>query len=197
MSEERPLRDDEVDVERISAYLDSGRAPYDATIEESPEASRLMREMAHLRDLGARLIASEADALPEPSQNWFAGVLSQIALESRSGRDLPLDVGKARVITEGALRGAIRQAAGARVPGLIVERCVFEGELDASDSPVTVSLRVALVWPTAAPAATAALRRIVQDTVSEHLGRVPERVDIRVDEVHVGGRSEHSREDGA
>ncbi|MGO3886669.1 MAG: hypothetical protein ACTJHU_10270, partial [Mycetocola sp.] len=166
---DRAVTDTEVDVARISAYLDAGRTPYDAAIEESPSARRLLTEMEHLRRLGDQLITSEAEALPEPDQNWFADVLSQIARESRSGRDLPLAEGGGRLITEGALRGAVRQAAAERVPGLIIERCGFEGDLDDSESPITVTVRVALVWPTPAPAAAALLRTVIHSVVSEQL----------------------------
>lgn len=182
---EPPDRVDGIEVERISAYLDSGRQPYDATIEESPEARRLMHEMAYLRELGGQLIQSEATALPEPELSWFAGILNQIAMESRSGRDLPFGVEASRVITEGALRGAVRQAASDRVHGLVIERCAFDGELDDSSSPFRVSLRVALVWPTPARAAIERLREVVTEVVTEHLGRAPVGVDIRVDELHV------------
>lgn len=137
----------------LSEYLDRGRTPRIAAIERNAACRAALDRLADYARLSRELVAADADA---PPPGWVdalfsgaglsAALLSDIAREARAGRDIalaPRTPTERLVITEGALRGALRTAGGG-VPGAIIGRVRFGGELEpgtAVDVHLTVSAR--------------------------------------------------------
>lgn len=108
-------------LEELAAYRERGRTPAIPAIDGDAQCRAVLDSMDRLGALSRELI--ETDARDDVSETWFQQILGEVARESRAGRDLPLvDDDPVRVVvTEGAVRGLVRDA-GDAVEGVLVER---------------------------------------------------------------------------
>ncbi|MDC7803412.1 MULTISPECIES: Asp23/Gls24 family envelope stress response protein [Microbacterium] len=108
-------------LEELAAYHERGRTPAIPAIDGDAQCRAVLDSMDRLGALSRELI--ETDARDDVSETWFQQILGEVARESRAGRDLPLvDDDPVRVVvTEGAVRGLVRDA-GDAVEGVLVER---------------------------------------------------------------------------
>ncbi|MFE7504140.1 hypothetical protein [Promicromonospora sp. NPDC057488] len=180
--------DDDLDghtIEELSDYLEAGRTPPDPSIEGSAACRLALDALTRLRDLTPDLIAADTAAEPEADDGWVRRILDGIASEARSGRRIPLSAPTPDadlVITEGAVRGLVRAAEGA-VPGVLVGRCRFDGDLTTYGSPVRVLVDVSLLYGQPLPAATARLRAEIADRLAAHTALDVTGIDITVSDV--------------
>jgi hypothetical protein len=180
------MSDPTVTLERLAHYLDSGRVPYDPTIEDDPENASQLATLQRLRLLSGRLVEEDAASEPPPDPSWISGVMERVRQEARSGRDIPLDSGAtARLhMTEGAVRGLIR-AAGDSVPGAVVISCSLRGEVSAPASPVRVEVTISALRGTYVPVMADEVREAVTAQLLRQTELEIEAVDIVVDDVHL------------
>ncbi|MBD8704846.1 Asp23/Gls24 family envelope stress response protein [Frigoribacterium sp. CFBP 13712] len=178
--------DDGVSIERIADYLDEGRQPYDPLIEDDPSALAQLNALQRLRGISAQLLTDEVAATPAPAPSWIADVMSRVRLESRSGREIPLTSTHERTtlhITEGAVRGLIREA-GDSIDGALVISCAIVGDVAQPDAIVTVDVAISALYGVAVQP----LADEVRDAVARHLLQqtelVVESVDVTVRDVH-------------
>ncbi len=169
-------------LDELERYLDAGRTPRDPSIEGSPACRNALAALQRLRDVTRQFVQDAADREPAREDAWVAAVLASISIDARAGRDFPLAAALADdavVMTEGALRSLVRST-GDRVPGLLIGRVRFEGDLADATAPVAVELTVTVIQGFAIPGAVAELRRAVAAEITRHTARVVERIDVTV-----------------
>lgn len=173
-------------IEELSDYLDAGRTPPDPSIDESPGCLIALDALARLRELTPGLFAADIAAEPQPDENWMQGILSGIALDARAGRRIPIsspfptaDLG----ITEGAIRGAIR-AAESSVPGIVVGKCRFDGDITVPDAATRVHVDVSVLYGEPIVDLAERLRDEVSKRLAVHTSLNVIGVDINVHDVH-------------
>jgi len=183
---------DGIGIDELSDYLDRGRTPYDPAIEESPEHRRTLRALERVRALSGALIDDDAARLPAPEESWFGSILTQVRRESRAGRDIPLasvqpDV--ALTITEGAVRGLVREA-GDSVAGVLVGRCRLVGDIAEPGAEVVVELTISVFWGVPIAEAAQQVRERVHSRLLTQTELRVSRIDVRVEDVYVPGTEE-------
>lgn len=170
-------------LEQLADYHDRGRTPPVPEIEGDPECRGVLDAMDRFGALSRELVEADAGAVIDES--WFQQVLGEVARESRAGRDLPVSVeagGEVRlVMTEGALRGLVRDA-GDSVDGVLVERVdvVYDEAAAALEVVVTVSAVHGAVLPDLADRVRAAVR----DALERRTGWAIGAVDVTIADLH-------------
>lgn len=169
-------------LDALAAYLDAGRVPFDPVIEASPGCQLALERLARLRSLAPELLAADAAAEPEVDDGWLQGVLAGISMDARAGTRIPIpspashtDLG----ITEGALRGVVR-AAERLVPGVVIGRCRFEGDLTDPGEPIRVDLDISVPYGEPIPPLVEQVRSGVAARLAAHAPLNITGIDITV-----------------
>jgi hypothetical protein len=180
------MTDETVTLERLANYLDSGRIPYDPTIEDDPENASQLATLQRLRVLSGQLITDEAAAEPEPEPGWISGVMERVRQEARSGRDIPLDSAEPTTLhmTEGAVRGLIREA-GDSVSGAVVISCSLRGDVSSPAAPIRVEVVISALRGEYVPVMADEVREAVTLELLRQTELDVEAVDIVVGDVHL------------
>ena len=177
-------------IDELADYLDRGRTPMDPTIEVSSSCRHALAALERLRDLTDSLLTGDG-ASAETDESWIESVMSRIAIDARAGADFTIartSAGDEVVMTEGALRGLIR-AAGDGLPGVLVGRIRFAGQLDAPGSDVIIALDVVVMHGTAIPATVRRLRSTIHQRLQDHTMLIEPRLDITVRDLIAGSRA--------
>ena len=172
-------------IEELSDYLEAGRTPPDPTIEGSPACRLALDALERLRGLTPELIAADTAAEPEADDSWVRRVLGGIALEAHAGRRIPLTAPEPNAdlgITEGAVRGLIRSAENS-VPGLIVGRCRFDGDVTEHGAPVRVLVEASVPYGEPLSRLADQLRTEIADRLTAHTALNVTAIDITVRDV--------------
>ncbi|WP_144763251.1 Asp23/Gls24 family envelope stress response protein [Curtobacterium sp. 9128] len=169
-------------IDDLADYLDAGMRPADPSIDDSPACQNALAAIIRLRQatLGSLEAAARAEAPADDS--WIGGVLANISIEARSGRDVPLRTeapSEHLVMTEGAIRSLVRRA-GDSVPGIVVARCSIDGDVTVLAAPVRVSVEVAIVVGPSIPATADLVRLAVDAALREQTDLVVEAIDVVV-----------------
>lgn len=186
MSSDEPRLECGRTLEELSDYLESGREPRDAHAESCPHCLNALDMLDNAGRLSRDLLESDASALPEPPESWLQGIFETIALELRSGRDLPVSHPDPRVevsITEGAVHALIRST-GDEVDGVYIGRVELAGEAETPEAPVRVLLTTSVRWGVDVAERTEVLRQRVLSALSRHTELNVTGVDITVADVH-------------
>lgn len=139
---------------QLSEYLDAGRQPYNAAIEEDPECERALAALERVARASHDLIEAESAATPAPSGAWLQSMLRGIAMDARAGREIPLASVEPEFEfsqSEGVVRELIRRT-GDAIDGVLIGRCVLDGEVTEPGAPVRDRLRHG-AWTQAAASA--------------------------------------------
>ena len=129
-------------IEELGDYLDAGRRPVDASIENSPGCLIALDALARLHSESWAMLEVEARADRDRDQSWIANVIANISRESRAGRDIPVahpDPATRLLLTEGAVRGLVR-AAGDGTGGSLIGRVGLDGDVTEPGAPITVTV---------------------------------------------------------
>lgn len=166
-------------LEQLAAYQDRGRTPAIPEIDGDPECRAVLDSMGRLGLLSRELI--ELDTPPDLPGSWFQQILGEVARESRAGRDLPLiDAEPVRVVvTEGAVRGLVREA-GDAVPGVLVERVQVDL---VGDLRLDVRLTISALYGTHLRTVAEDVRTRIRDALEEYAGWTIGAIDVVVDSV--------------
>ncbi|WFR66792.1 hypothetical protein P9139_19335 [Curtobacterium flaccumfaciens] len=179
------LEPDDLDghtIDELADYLDAGMQPADPSIDDSAACQNALAAIVRLRQ--SSLGSLEAAAADEPAvdESWVSGVLANISLEARAGRDVPLRPQaptERPVMTEGAIRSLIRSA-GDAVPGVVVTRCVLDGDVVELDAPVRVTVDLAVGTGVPLQTAAALVRSAVARVLAAETDLELEAVDVVV-----------------
>lgn len=185
MSDLDALELDDLDghsIDELADYLDAGMQPPDPSIDGSPACQNALAAILRVRhaSLGS-LEAAARDEAPA-DESWIGGVLANISLESRSGRDVPLRAqseSERPVMTEGAIRSLIRRT-GDGVPGVLVARCRLEGDVTELAAPIRVVVEVAIMSGPSIVATADLVRTGVAQALAEQTDLVVESIDVVV-----------------
>lgn len=172
-------------LEELSDYLDSGREPSRADIESDDAAVDALRRLERLRSASADLLDADVRAAGRPDEGWIASVLASIRTTAHAGRDIPVpdpDPAAHLVVTEGALRGLVR-ALGDQVPGVLVRRTRFTGDLTTAGAEVDVEVTIAAAADAPLRDRAETLRVVVRDALRDHAPFTLGAVTIRVADV--------------
>lgn len=169
-------------IDELADYLDAGMQPADPSIDDSAACQNALAALVRLRQssLGSLDVAAEQEAPADES--WIGGVLANISLEARAGRDVPLRPSvptERAVVTEGAVRSLVRTA-GDVVPGVVIARCSLQGDVTRLDAPVRVLVELAIRSDTPIHPAAEHVRQAVAATLAEQTDLLVEAVDVRV-----------------
>lgn len=173
-------------IDEISDYLESGRSPRDPDIETCPECLNALDALSRAGRLSRELIAADAAELPEPSENWFHGVMTAVRAELRAGRSIPLSHPDPRVsmsVTEGAVQALIR-ASGDAIEGVYIGHSRIVGDVEVPDAPIEIDITASVAWGESLPAAAGAVRRAVSEALSQHTELNVTAVDVTVEDLH-------------
>lgn len=183
-------------IEELSDYLDAGRTPVDPSIEGSPDCRIALDALTRLRELTPELLATDTAAEPAPDDIWVQSILSSIALDARAGRRIPFTTpvpGADLGITEGAVRGVIR-AAEHTVPGVVVGKCRFDGDVTVPGEPVLVRVDVSVPYGEPIPNLAERLRTEISARLMTHTTLNLAGIDITVQDIQqLQNRSEGNR----
>lgn len=185
MSDLDALELDDLDghsIDELADYLDAGMQPPDPSIDGSPACQNALAAILRVRhaSLGS-LEAAARDEAPA-DESWIGGVLANISLESRSGRDVPLRAqseSERPVMTEGAIRSLIRRT-GDGVPGVLVARCRLEGDVTELAAPIRVVVEVAIMSGPSIVATADLVRTGIAQALAEQTDLVVESIDVVV-----------------
>jgi hypothetical protein len=169
-------------IDELADYLDAGMEPVDPSIDDSPACQNALAAIVRLRHASLGSLDEAARAEAPADESWIGGVLANISIEVRAGRDIPLRAvapTEHPVMTEGAVRSLVRRA-GDTVPGVVVSRCLLAGDVTELASPVRVTVEIAIVQGHAIPAAADAVRDAVERTLAVQTDLTVEAVDVVV-----------------
>lgn len=184
-----PVRLDGHTIEELSAYLDAERTPTNFSIESSPGCQIALTALTRLRELTAHTLEVQAAVEPAPPDSWVHSIMNRIALEARTGRDIPIahPAPTAHLtMTEGAVRGMIR-AAGDSIPEVIVGRCRIDGDVTVPGALLTVAVDISVAWGESIPIAADRAREAIQRQLSKHTELNITAVDITVQDIRFAG----------
>ena len=171
----------------LSAYLDRGRTPAIAAIDDSPECQAMLASMERVGSLARELLEQDVREHPAVEEGWLGGLLSSISREVRAGRDIPLAAPDPRAtlsITEGAVRELVR-AAGDSVDGVLVGECSLEGDVTAPDAGIRVALTISVILHSPVHELAEAVRQRVYSELLSHTELAIESIDVTVTDVHL------------
>ena len=166
-------------LEELSDYLDSGRDPVRPEIDRDPEALAALGRLESLRTASRDLLDADVSGADD---SWITGVLTSIRTTAHAGRDIPVpddDPASTLVVTEGALRGLVR-ALGDDVPGLVVRRTRFTGDVTVPVGAVDVEVTVAVTADGPVHDRTEALHVAVAAVLEAHAPFAVRTVVVRV-----------------
>lgn len=191
-----PQPDDALDghtMEELADYLDRGRTPRDATIEESSACRLALSNLQRLRELSVDAMQRRADLDPDPVREsaWIGRLLETIRSEVVSGRDVPVSHPDPRLrltLTEASVRGVVRRA-GDTMGDVVMGRCVLDGDVTVPDAPIRVAVTASIAFGVSAEATADRLRERIGAALERHTELRVARIDVTFDDVHVPPRS--------
>ena len=174
-------------LDELSDYLDRGRLPAIAAIDDNAECQSVLSSLERVSALSRDLIAQDAEDNPTVDESWLGALFASISQEAKAGRDIPLASPDPRTrlsITEGAVRELVR-AAGDSVDGVLVGRCQLDGDVDSIGDSIRVSISISVLLGTPVHEAAEAVRQRVYSELLTHTELTVEAVDVTVADVHV------------
>lgn len=171
----------------LSAYLDRGRTPAIAAIDNSPECQAMLASMERVGSFARDLVVQDVRDHPSLEEGWLSGLLTSISQEVRAGREIPLTAPDPRAtltVTEGAVRGLVR-AAGDSVDGVFVGSCSLEGDVTTPGEGIRVRLTISVVLNGPVTELAEAVRQRVFTELLAHTELTIESIDVTVSDVHI------------
>lgn len=172
-------------IEELSEYLEAGRLPADPLIDESAGCQIALDALERLRDLTPQLLAADTAAEPEADELWVQRILTDITLDARAGRRIPIATEAANFdagITEGAVRGLIRSAEQA-IAGVILGKCTLDGDVTVIGEPIRVSVEMSVPYGTSMPALAERVRTEIWAYLTAHTTLNVTAVDVVIQDI--------------
>ncbi|MFO7689496.1 MAG: hypothetical protein R6W83_02930 [Cryobacterium sp.] len=174
-------------IEQLSDYLDRGRTPADASIDNSPECQIALRSLQRLHDVQGTLLAADVERETHRTDGWVTSILQNINREAHSGREIPLAHPSPRAhlsVTEGAVRGILR-ATGDQVENIIVGRCRLDGNVTVPGDPISIRVDAVVIAGEDIPAKADALRQALYAALRTHTDLHVVAIEITIRDVYL------------
>jgi uncharacterized alkaline shock family protein YloU len=171
----------------LSEYLDRGESPPQELLDRSPAHQLALESLLRFRSVARDLLQADADAEPARDDSWVSRILTNIHIEARAGRSIPLTPPTPNAefsITEGAVRGLIR-AAGDSVPGALIGRCSLEGDVTVPGTPITVAVEATVFWGDPIPTAAQRIRQDIAAALHRHTELTLAAINVTVIDVNL------------
>lgn len=179
------LEPDDLDghsIDELADYLDAGMQPADPSIDDSPACQNALAALVRLRQTSLGSLEAAAAQEAPADESWVSGVLANISLEARAGRDVPLRPAaptERPVMTEGAIRSLVRSA-GDGVADALIARCTLEGDVTELGAPVRVVVEIAVRSGAAIRTVASEVRETVAAVLADQTDLVVDSVDVVV-----------------
>lgn len=177
-------------IEELDEYLDRGQFPPDSSIDDSPNCQIAIAGLLRLRRMAATLLDEEAAREAARDDGWIHTILGNIRAEARTGRSIPVqhDAPTAHLsLSEGAVRGIVR-AAGDDIDGILIGRCLLDGDVTIPGAPVSVQVNASVVWGESIPELAPRVRQAIYAALALHTELNIVAVDVTITDVHVPAR---------
>ncbi|MDR6172426.1 hypothetical protein [Curtobacterium sp. SORGH_AS_0776] len=190
MTEPDPVRLDSLEpddldghtIDELADYLDAGMQPADPSIDHSPACQNALAAIVRLRQSSLGSLEAAAEQEAPADESWISGVLANISLEARAGRDVPLRPAaptERPVMTEGAIRSLVRTA-GDAVPDALIARCTLEGDVTELGAPVRIVVEIAVRVGSTIQRVASDIRETVAEVLATETDLLVESVDVVV-----------------
>lgn len=176
-------------LDQLSDYLAAGRQPADPYIDTCAECQAALHALEQLNSLTAELVDYDSQARSDADNDWLGSIFSNIALEARSGRSIPLDSAPEDPAhadhadeltqTEGAVISLIR-AAGDQLENAMIGRCRLEGDVTDPLAEIRVDIRVTALWGSSLRGLARELRRKINAALALHTRLTISGIDIAI-----------------
>lgn len=181
-------------LDELSDYLARGRTPADPSIDDSPECRAALDALEQLSRTTRAALEAEAAQSPV-DDGWVGRILDGIRLDVQSGRRVRIahsDAGADLALTEGAVRALVR-GVGDAVDGVIVGRCVLDGDVETPGSPIAVHLDISVRYGDPLAEVAAHVRELVASELARHAELTIASVDVTVTDVRARGAQDGGR----
>ena len=172
-------------IDELLDYYDADFTPPDASIDNSAGCQIALAALRRLRTLTDEFLEVEARTLPPLEESWITGILNQISVQAKAGRDIPLhetERDRGVVITEGAVRALIR-AAGDDLPGLLVGRIRFTGDLTRPGASIVIDVDATALWGRNIPQSADELKQAINIELRKHTHLNVSSINVTVHDV--------------
>ncbi|NYE96317.1 hypothetical protein FHU41_002567 [Psychromicrobium silvestre] len=184
-------------LDQLNDYLAAGKTPVNPTVEACPECQAALRSLARLNVFIDELVRHDSQANTDEDLKWLGSIFSNIALEARAGRDIPLEpaglgasgTAPADLVdgtlvdelsqSEGAVIALIRSA-GDELEGAIIGRCRLDGDVTDPGAEIRVDIRVTALWGPPLLELAQELRAKIQSTLAQHTQLKISGIDIAI-----------------
>lgn len=158
-----PTQDCGRSIEDLSDYLELGDSQYAEHIEHCPQCRARLKGLRSLASAASFLQHDDVQDAANDSASWLDGMLSNLRLETRAGRSIPLAGGPLDSLTqtEGSVLALIR-AVGDSLGGMLIGRCQLMGDVTLPDAPIEVNVNVSARYGLPMPELAETLRRTVK-----------------------------------
>lgn len=176
-------------LDELNDYLDDDRTPANPEIDASAECGRVLERLSALRDASWQLLAADAAAHEEADRHWIDRVLASVRSTARAGRDVPVpddDPATTLVVTEGAIRAAVRRA-GDEVDGVVVRRVRLLGDVTAAGVPIDVDVTASVELGRPIATMTDELHAVAAAAIARHAPFPLGTLTVHVVDVHGPG----------
>lgn len=175
-------------MDELAEYLDSGRQPRNPAIENSPGCQLALEALERLRRVTTAFVEAEEAEQEPPDEGWVDWILSGLSRQVRAGRRIPYvsdehDLG----ITEGAVRGVVRQAED-DVDGVMIGRCWIDGDIEAPGAEASIRIEACLPYGRPLGEVAETLRAAVLRRLNTHTDLRISAIDIVVTDVRAPER---------
>lgn len=174
-------------LDELSDYLAAGKSPADPYIDSCAECQNALRALEQLNSLTSELVDFDSKEHSDADTDRLGSIFSNIALEARSGREIPLeapptvesDESDELSQTEGAIISLIR-AAGDQLENAMIGRCRLEGDVTDPNAEIRVDIRVTAFWGQPLQGLAGQLRKKVRTALEMHTQFVISGIDIAI-----------------
>lgn len=152
----------------------------------------LVEGLERLRAIAPELISADTSVNEPVDSAWVQRIITGLRRDARAGRHIPLrntPPGAHLTMTEGSLRGLIR-AAERTVPGVLIARCTFHGDMTKPGASVQLSVEVSLPYGVPVEPLSQALRAEIYARIRAHTEMHLTAVHLEIRDVYVQKNSE-------
>lgn len=154
-------------------------------IDGCPACIKCVAALKRVDEMSAGLVSAEI-AEQEEDTGWLDRLLTNLALEARAGRSVPLGAEfevDTLTVTEGAILAAIRSIADS-MENLIIGRCRLEGDIESPGSPITVQVSAAVRFDAVENDAVERLRELIIGEIHRVTELNVEVINIEIQDVY-------------